>query len=718
MSSVQTCQDTAVPLPAAYVHQVGLSVAALLAATVQRAVEHLDTPSKLQRVDAGYGQMAMVLQLLRSRREEIESLVGAALREQIERHAADAGYAQASLSDGGGEYPRVAAWSEPGTAKRPLRSPNLALISESQIDTEIETARIVQLIDSGCEAELVDLAGLCSGLLRRPVVDAAVVPLRPSVCAFALREGINRVTQDAALRPALLRVLGWAIGLQMKEVYAAQVEWLRRHGVRPTAFLVRPAAADDGQNGPSGPSGPSQTLETAQGLPGGQMPRPPAESMRELVHWARQVSPESPPAAEVIKDDVPAVDDAELRLFGVPIRVGSGWGSGDEPLPRAASEQLMGQLFGELRRQADASPAMGGLLKRVELVALRVAMVEPALWIDPQHPWWQLLDRLLAIAAMRDDLRPADQQVLLQALGSWVEQMEAEPRIDGAAGLAAADALRALAARLLEDAAEPPPDEVDEIQRLADREELEAAFRGQIVQQLRSTPTSGVMKRFLVGPWVLTLVALAQQHGPDSAEVAAAALVVDDLIRATAQPGQPASRAQRHVLLRQVREGLKRAALPAPRIDAELAELADTLRTPPPHPENPREIWEEEPIAPLPVPFTPDLHAGLPTVPLALQHDGGADSAQPRATSSQWAAALQPGACCRLFLQGQWMTTRLHWVGPGQRLFMFQSRHGGRSHSLTQRMLQKLRDAGLATSIEDSQLRAIAMDSLVRNTMI
>ncbi len=703
------------PLPAAYMQQVGLSVAALLAATVQRAVEQLDAPSKLQRVDAGYGQVAMVLQLLRNRREELEGLVGAALREQIERHGADAGYAQASLSEAAGEDHRVAAWSNPATAKRPVRSPNLTLISESQIDTEIETARIVQLIESGCEAELVDLAGLCSGLLRRPVVDASVVPLRPSTCAFALREGIHRVTQDAALRPALLRVLGWAIGEQMKEVYAAQVEWLRRHGVRPTAFLVRAAP---GEVGHTGPTGPLQALEAAPGVPGGQLPRPPAQSMRELVHWARQVSPESPPGPAVLKDDAPAVDNAELRLFGVPIRFGSGKVSGEEPLPRAASEQLMGQLFGELRRQADASPAMGGLLKRVELVAQRVAMVEPALWSDPQHPWWELLDRLLAIAAMRDDLRPADQQVLLQALGGWVQQMEAEPPIDGAAGLAAADDLRALAARLLENAAEPPPDEVDAIQRLADREELEATFRGQILQQLRSTPTSGVMKRFLVGPWVLTLVALAQQKGPDSAEVAAAALVVDDLIRATAQPGQRVSRAQRHVLLRQVRDGLRRAALPAPRIDAELAELADILRKPPPHPENPQEIWEEEPIAPFPVPFTLDLHAGLPTVPLALQHGDGADSAQPRATSSQWTAALQPGACCRLFLQGQWMTTRLHWVGPGQRLFMFQSRHGGRSHSLTQRMLQKLRDAGLATSIEDSQLRAIAMDSLVRNTMI
>jgi hypothetical protein len=59
----------------------------------------------------------------------------------------------------------------------------------------------------------------------------------------------------------------------------------------------------------------------------------------------------------------------------------------------------------------------------------------------------------------------------------------------------------------------------------------------------------------------------------------------------------------------------------------------------------------------------------------------------------------------------------LNGVGPDQRLVLFQSRHGGRTHTLTQRMLCKLREAGLATSIDDNLLRAQAMESLVRNTV-
>jgi hypothetical protein len=560
------------------------------------------------------------------------------------------------------------------------------------------------------------LAALCSRLLGRPAVEPAAVPLRPADCARALREGVGRITTDAAVRPALLRALGQAVGEQMRQVYATQVEWLQRRGVQPAAFRIctTPSWAWCRCETPPAPL----AMLAVEGLTGGPMPSAPAESMRELVQWARRTQPLSAGPSEAAANNG---SEGDLRLFDTPPRFEPGEG----PLPRGAAEELMRGLFGELRRQADATPSMGAFLKRVESAARRVAVADPALWSDPDHPWWQLLDRLLASSAVHDDLSPLDQRVLHRSLDEVVQQVENAPRIDGPACLAAANELQSLASRLLESAAEPPADDVDELQRLADREELEAAFRSQIVQQLRSTPTSGALRRFLVGPWTLSLVALAQQHGPGSAEVSSAALVVDDLIRATAQPGQRVSKAQRNVLLRQVGDGLARAALPPPRVDAELVELADILRNPPPHPEDPQEFWREEPIAPLPLPLpvTLDLHAGLPTVPLALApgQSGGPGEGLggfERVTPGDWVGTLQAGDCCRLFLQGQWMTTRLHWVGPGQRLFLFQSRHGGRSHSLTQRMLQKLREAGLATRIEDNLMRAQAMDSLVRHTVI
>ena len=689
--------------PAGFARAVRDGVDGWLAAAVERTIAQLDAPSKQQRLSADCSQAAVVQQLLRQRQPELLRLVGDALREAIDAHAGRPRAAAPGCEADATGAPAVPAGHGPAKARADARPLQLTLISEAQIDDEIETARIVQLIEAGCDSELQALAALCSGLAGLPAVEPDAVPLRPAECARALREGLSRFTADAALRPSLLRVLGRAVGEQMHVVYAAQIEWLQRRGVQQAAFRIRPMP---GARGPHG-EGPAAVAK----------PTPPAESMQELVQWARRTQPapldmlgdaqvQGTPASAAGG----ALEPGALRLFDRPVN----FDPAGAPLPRAAAQGLMQGLFAELKRQADATPGMAGLLHRVEQLAQRMVTVDPALWTDPGHPWWQLLDRLLATGAVHDDLSPPDQHRLRRSLDELLGQVERAPALDGTRCQAAAEELQSLASRMLEDAAEPPAEEVDALQQLADREELEAGFRDQIVQQLRSTPTSSAMRRFLVGPWTLVLVALALRHGAESPEVAAAALVVDDLIRATARPGQRVSKAQRTVLLRQVGEGLAQAALPAPRVDAELVELAELLRHPPPHPESADEAWQAEPIAPLPVPVTLDLHAGLPTVPLSLP-DAAAAS---RATPADWVASLQPGTCCRLFLQGRWMTARLHWVGPGQRLFLFQSRHRGRSHSLTARMLQRLRDAGLATSIEDNLLRAQAMDSLLRHTVV
>lgn len=113
---------------------------------------------------------------------------------------------------------------------------------------------------------------------------------------------------------------------------------------------------------------------------------------------------------------------------------------------------------------------------------------DPALWSKPEHPWWTLIDRLLAVGAVHDDLRMQDPGALHTLLNPV----------------------------------------------------------GRRIQHVR-------------------------HHGPDSGEMAAAALVADDLIRATAKPGQPVSSAQRPVLLRQVSDGLTLAGLTPARVQAERA---------------------------------------------------------------------------------------------------------------------------------------------------
>ena len=660
---------------APFLHAVRQGLGGWVVALVERGIRRQETAAAIPGLEAS----PALAQLLQRRRVELVQALTRALRAQLDATAAPAA-------------------APAGPAPRTLR---LTLISETQIDDEIETARLVQLIESEAEIELQELASLCSRLHGSPRVDVATVPLNPPACARALREAVAEVVPDAAARTALLRGLGGPLGGQMREVYAELARWLQRQGVEPLGYRIERHAERLAERLPA-PATARVAQLAAERLAGAQSPAPPAESMRELVAWAHRsgLAPlEAEPAALSLRlDPLPPAGPAAPRL------------------PQAAAEDLMRRLFAELRRQTARTPSMAGLLQRLEQLAQRLAADDPLLWTDPAHPWWQLIDRLLAAAAVHDDMGPQDQAVFGRSLEVLTQQLLHGPTLDAGACLRAAGQVQQLASQLLERATAPGADDVAELQREADREELELGFRNQIVQQLRSTPTSGQMRRFLVGPWTAVLTVLALRHGAAGEPVAAAALVVDDLIRATAQPGRKVSRAQRAVLLRQVSEGLAATPLGRPRIDAELVELSEILRNPPPHPADPAEAWHEEPAEPLPVPVVLDLHAGLPTVPLA---DGPrADGAEAPPTPAQWAASLQPGALCRLFLQGIWMTARLNWVGPGQRLFLFQSRHGGRSHTLTQRMLCRLREAGLATDIDDNLLRAQAMESLVRHTVI
>lgn len=594
--------------------------------------------------------------------------------------------------------------SASGAPAQPAAALRLTLISEAQIDDEIETARIVQLIEAEAEAQLQRLALQWSHLHGSARTQLAPVPLNPAACACALRQALAEQAPEAGMRAALLGTLGVSLGSQMREVYAELSRWLQAYGVE--AAGCRFAGPGESALGAVTPRPDAESLAEAD------RPAPPETSMRELVAWAHRTLP-----APLDEADAADASEArgegpvlELRLDAEPQPVTS-----DQRLHPTAAEDLMRRLFAKLRLQTAQSSSMTGLLSRLQQLAQRLAADDPQLWSEPAHAWWQLLDRLLAAADVYDDMAPQDQRVLGDSLDTLIRQLLQSPRLDARACLQAAHEVQQLASQLLERSAAPAASDVAELQFEADREELELAVRSQIVQQLRSTPTSGLMRRFLMDPWTRVMVALALRHGAQSEPVAAAAMVVDDLILATAQPGQKVSRAQRAVLLRQVGRGLAVTAMAKPRIDAELVELAAMLRDPPPLPSSPAEAWQEESAAPPPLPVLLDLHAGLPTVPLGSDGDEVGD--EPAPTPLQWLATLQPGALCRLFLQGMWMTARLSWVAPGQRLFLFQSRHGGRSHTLTQRMLCRLREAGLATSIEDNLLRVQAMDSLLRSTL-
>ncbi len=565
----------------------------------------------------------------------------------------------------------------------------LTLIDESQIDEEIETARIVQAVESEADWELRQLRALASGLAGLPAIDDSVAPLSPLACANGLRNGLAALALEPGTRLFLLRVLGPAMGRAIKPAYARLGEMMLGWGVQPAPYRLKAGAA-----GPAGvPVAPGTSMAraavAAQAPEGGPPTTAALWRMVERAHAALALA--APSVALPAEDEAPPA----LRLFDEPLPAGGA----ARALDAASAVALMERLFVQIERHLGASPGTRRLLADLQQPARELAASDTALWQRPDHPWWRMLDRLITVGTVHDDDGP-----VTASLAQVVDRVRKAPTLDLDTCTAAADALDEVATRQHETCHSQLGDAAAPVQDAVDREEVELELRNQVVQQLRSTPVCPALRRFLVGPWTRVMTFAALREGAQSEAMTQLAFVVDDLIRATARPGRPVSVAQQRVLLRQVADALTRAGEGPSRVKTEMDELLTVLRDPPPLQE---ESWEEV-IDPVPAPVVLDLQAGLPTVPIQMGGDSTLDATHQR----DWLDTLEPGAYCRLFLMGRWLTAQLGWVSETRTLFLFSSRHGGRTHSLTRRMLAKLRNAGLATSIEDGFLLAQAMEAL------
>jgi len=651
--------------PVSFARHVRAGVADWVRTMVAQAASDMESPALRNAVAGDRSHTSSALSVLQGRRELLVDRLVHALHQALDEGERSAGTPEPEVDD----------------ETRPLK---LTLIDEAQIDEDIEIARIVQSIESEADGELHQLVALCSGLRGLPGIAPEALPLAPLACAGALRAGLAEMALEAGPRLLLLRQLGSALGRQMRKVYAEQAELLTGWGVKPAPFRVK--------------------LLSATTAPGAAPDPASMAALWRLVERARNSLQFEPPAAapaqapEDVDPDAPVV----LRLFDDPLPADRT----PAPLAPAAAVQLMERLFAQIEQHLPLSPAARELLSGLHEPGRALAAQEAQLWTSPDHPWWTFLDRLITLGSVHDEGDTEAAGVVTQSLGLVVERMRQSPTLDRVTCQTAVDDIHEVATRAQGLRSDALSAQVGEIQHQADQQDTEIELRNQIVQQLRSTPVCPGLRQFLLGPWTQAMTQATLQHGLNSPVMDELALVVDDLIRVTSQPGKPVSRAQQNVLLRQVSEGLAASGLPPSRLEAEVADLKTLMRNPPAVQE---EAWQG-PEDREPTSGVMDLQAGLPTVPIAMGH--GADSTMEEQTMRPWLDGLEAGQYCRLFLLGRWMTTQLSWVSPTHNLFLFSSRHGGRTHSLTRRMLEKLRGAGLATSIEDGALLAQALNTL------
>ena len=229
---------------------------------------------------------------------------------------------------------------------------SISLVDEGQIEEKISFERIGQLITHRCEAELAELDGYMSTLLRHDWADPERNPLRGRILGSALHKAIEKITEEPATQKIFARELGQAIANAMPACYRSIIDQLKQRAIRPTDVSMRPV--DDGAARPGNrPSAP------------GPSPSAAFEEARKAweVSWQGRIQPDgSPPSrtwdASILgrhPADVPPADGVDpessaslldrLIRGGMPGSIGvPGAGAARPPVNAEADAELMNLL--------------------------------------------------------------------------------------------------------------------------------------------------------------------------------------------------------------------------------------------------------------------------------------------------------------------------------------------------------------------------------------
>jgi len=103
----------------------------------------------------------------------------------------------------------------------------------------------------------------------------------------------------------------------------------------------------------------------------------------------------------------------------------------------------------------------------------------------------------------------------------------------------------------------------------------------------------------------------------------------------------------------------------------------------------------------------------LPTVPTQLYGPG--ESPEAKAAVSAWINGQTVGTWYHLFVQGNWLTAQLAWIGESRQYFLFVGQESEERHSLTRGALERLLPNGLITDLGEDSVVQRAVDSLMQN---
>ena len=649
-----------------------------------------------------------------------------------------------------------------------LRYEDLQLFGDSELDQSIEVARAQQEVSLTVDDVLPALDALISTLLGWRTIQSGLNPVRPEVFVRALQATLAEHVPDSAVREALITPAAGLLGVNLRRLYRELADWLKSCGVEPAVPIGGRLYQGGGATGKAVTNSAANTLLTLDRLRlllAGNLDAPKANDNLHTV-----------PASLVALQQLKQVDAMVQRLQKRPKpesgaeRALSAPGDGiaaDGPaaprLGRQLGDEVVRLMFDNLLQDQRLMEEYKRQLKLMQPAVFKLAQNDSRFFSDRSHPARMFLDRVtqrsLAFSSSSDDgwqrfLGTVEDSV------KWLDSKIVDAEVFGE----------------LLDHLQTQWGEHDETMR-ARRETgaralLHAEQRNLLAQKLASEFADAMQPHevpafvgdFLKGSWA-QVVAESQLSCVDgSDDPYGYRAVVDDLIWSIQKSTPARGRNQRlaqmiPVLLARLRDGLHRidyppelttrffdrlltlhqAALDEGRLPGDPTAMdLQALSLALPHPESAAFITEGIPVLDDPIDLS-NLFPNLPAdTPIEVAAKGpwlvngeavdsgylGEESYLPEEApllpeeaddlpEPVGAGDIRTGTWVELMVNGNWLRVQLTWASPHATLFMFTSA-AGTAHSMSRRMLERLRGQGLMKVVADRNVVDDAFDQVAK----
>lgn len=589
---------------------------------------------------------------------------------------------------------------------------SLSLVDEHQALQDVAIAHVAHTAEELSRAELHQIGNYFAALRGIARARERDNPLRPALFAHALHHALAASPLGPEAQYELMRVAATPMARALNRLYVQACATLHAADIGDMV-----ASHGRGQSDPLA----HQRLAAARGV--GQ--RPSNHSTLDGLSRRVEVINSRP---QGLKHDA----SAPPRSPQAPA-----------PFVRTTGPDMLSRLYDQILADPRLLPPLKGLLARLQIAVVRLARTDSMLLRRQDHPTWALLNR---VAAHGMAFERADDARLVE----FLRFMEGEAQFLVDAPTPTAQLFQQVLARVdahIDQQARQSGERNAVAMAALEREHLRREWRDlvreQIDHQIADSPLGPRMHRFLQTAWVDVIAEAMVRQGRESREAQAAMEMVDAVLDSLITPrdmaDREALRMRLPVLIERLVTGCDSIRLPEAKREPPLSELMGqharllrglpaqdptTRRPPQPKPaasaapvsadDIVRRLMEERDSQ---VPshwLSADVDRGeLPTVPVQLYNEH--DSPDARAALQRWIESVEIGRWFHLFIQGDWHTAQVAWIGEGRQFMLFVGREADERLPLTRRALEALLANGLITALEEDSVVQRAVDTLMND---